>query len=329
MVKSAPENLQRVNILRQLLTEGEISTQEELVDELRRQGFDVTQRTISRDLRRLGAVKAVDAGRTVYRLPDAIPLRTGVQSTDLKSHLVDIEHNNSLIVIHTSPGSASLIARHLDHIKPAGILGTIAGFQKIPEKYRNPIGPVADAKFSFTEYSFNTIVSSTERRALAVIERAGGKIDDEEVLIPVQAAEPPPLELSGYGRPAQLISHEDAAWKWQEGWAEEKNVAERDQRSSRVARHGGAVATLEFTGTGVGLVGELTGDGGRADVFLDGVESELVADAYIGPNTHDDDLWRITGLAPGKHTLRVVTQGKADPRSSGQAVRIGYAITFQ
>jgi hypothetical protein len=211
----------------------------------------------------------------------------------------------------------------------AGILGTIAGFQKIPEKYRNPIGPVADAKFSFTEYSFNTIVSSTERRALAVIERAGGKIDDEEVLIPVQAAEPPPLELSGYGRPAQLISHEDAAWKWQEGWAEEKNVAERDQRSSRVARHGGAVATLEFTGTGVGLVGELTGDGGRADVFLDGVKCELVADAYIGPNTHDDDLWRITGLAPGKHTLRVVTQGKADPRSSGQAVRIGYAITFQ
>lgn len=128
MTKSAPENLQRVNILRQLLTEGEISTQEELVAELRRQNFDVTQSTISRDLRRLGAVKAQDGmGHTVYRLPDAIPLRTGVQSTDLKGHFVDIEHNNSLIVIHTSPGSASLIARHLDHRKPAGILGTIAG----------------------------------------------------------------------------------------------------------------------------------------------------------------------------------------------------------
>jgi transcriptional regulator of arginine metabolism len=32
-----------------------------------------------------------------------------------------------MIVIHTTPGSASLIASHLDHFKPAGILGTIAG----------------------------------------------------------------------------------------------------------------------------------------------------------------------------------------------------------
>jgi hypothetical protein len=54
-----------------------------------------------------------------------------------------------------------------------------------------------------------------------------------------------------------------------------------------------------------------------------------VADAYIGPNTHDDDLWRITGLAAGRHTLRIVTQGKADPRSSGQVLRIGYAIVFE
>ena len=39
----------------------------------------------------------------------------------------DIQANQSLVVIHTSPGSASFVARHLDRTRPAGILGTIAG----------------------------------------------------------------------------------------------------------------------------------------------------------------------------------------------------------
>lgn len=120
--------MQRLNVLRKLLGEGEISTQEELAQELRRLSFEVTQSTISRDLRRLGAIKALDGnGRTVYRLPGAAPLAPTLTSGSLKELILDIRHNGSLIVIHTTPGSASLIARHLDQTKPQGILGTIAG----------------------------------------------------------------------------------------------------------------------------------------------------------------------------------------------------------
>lgn len=116
----------RTDALRKLLSGGELSTQEELRDKLEKQNFDVTQSTISRDLRKLGAVRAIDTdGRNVYRLPDEFepPL-----STEGPSALVqEIRTNGTLIVIQTAVGSASLVARYLDNARPANILGTIAG----------------------------------------------------------------------------------------------------------------------------------------------------------------------------------------------------------
>ncbi len=103
-----------------------MSSQEELREKLERMDFAVTQSTVSRDLRKLGAVKAIDSdGHTVYRLGDETP--APLASSSLADLIINIRHNLSMIVIHTTPGSASLIARHLDHFKPAGILGTIAG----------------------------------------------------------------------------------------------------------------------------------------------------------------------------------------------------------
>lgn len=117
----------RLKALRQLLAEGEISTQEELVEELARQKFEVTQSTISRDLRKIGAIKVFDpAGRIVYRLPDET-LIPAAPTGGLKGLLLDITHNGFMIVLHTTPGSASLVARHLDQIKLEGVLGTMAG----------------------------------------------------------------------------------------------------------------------------------------------------------------------------------------------------------
>jgi transcriptional regulator of arginine metabolism len=117
-----------LNALRKLLATGDSSTQEDLVEALHSQKYSVTQSTISRDLRRLGAIKAQDSsGRTVYRLPDDPSVASFVPSPGLKGLLIDIQHNGAMIVLHTTPGSASLVARHLDQTKPEGILGTIAG----------------------------------------------------------------------------------------------------------------------------------------------------------------------------------------------------------
>lgn len=117
----------RLKILKELLEKGELSTQEELVHELKRKNFEVTQSTISRDLRKLGVIRAVDSsGRTVYKLSSE-PAPLPVTQQGIKNLITGINHNGSLIVIHTSPGSASLVARQLDILKRDGLLGTLAG----------------------------------------------------------------------------------------------------------------------------------------------------------------------------------------------------------
>jgi transcriptional regulator of arginine metabolism len=117
----------RLEALQELLEGGRAGSQEEIREKLETQGFVVTQSTVSRDLRRLGAVKNLDEdGRTVYRLATetAPPPLKGPSLGDLIS---SIDTNGSIVVIHTTPGSANLVARHLDHYRPGGILGTIAG----------------------------------------------------------------------------------------------------------------------------------------------------------------------------------------------------------
>lgn len=117
----------RLSALKRLLSQGKLSTQDELREELRSLAFEVTQSTISRDLRRIGAVKAIDvSGNTVYRLPveSEAPVPAG---TGLASMITNISENGAMIVIHTTTGSASLVARHIDQNRFSKVLGTIAG----------------------------------------------------------------------------------------------------------------------------------------------------------------------------------------------------------
>jgi transcriptional regulator of arginine metabolism len=115
----------RLDALRKILLDGELSTQEELREKLEKLDFATTQSTVSRDLRKLGALKGVDAeGQTVYRLPEEIEVPMATTVADL---VRSIETNGFIIVIRTAVGSAPLVARHLDRISPGEILGTIAG----------------------------------------------------------------------------------------------------------------------------------------------------------------------------------------------------------
>lgn len=117
----------RLTALRRLLAEGNLSTQDELREGLKALKFKVTQSTVSRDLRRLGAVRAIETdGTIVYRLPEE-PQLTLAQSNGIAGLVLDIQTNGVMIVISTVVGSASLVARHLDQVRPGEILGTIAG----------------------------------------------------------------------------------------------------------------------------------------------------------------------------------------------------------
>jgi len=137
--------------LKKILNAGFVGTQEELSDKLRTEGQYVTQSTVSRYLRRLGAVRAIEVdGRVVYRLNHEF---SPITSAAMSDHIRTMNHNGALIVIHTSPGSASLVARHVDSIKSEDILGTLAGDDTVfvaPKKTGNTKALMEEIRASIT-----------------------------------------------------------------------------------------------------------------------------------------------------------------------------------
>ena len=210
----------------------------------------------------------------------------------------------------------------------AGILGVMLGYQAIPDEWTGGLPSIADRKFAYTDYSFTEIVRSTLARAEAVVERAGGRATDTELHIPRQAPRVPVLEQWDMGVPDRRLPVTDAAWSWRGGWMRPAVEGQDDVQTAQRATTAGAEATLIFTGAGVTIVGRMGQDGGRADVFLDGAAAGEI-DAYIPPDTHDNALWHAYGLAPGPHTIRIVTRGDAAAASSGTAVTVTGAITYR
>lgn len=117
-----------IKAFKALLREEKFSSQGEIVTALQELGFEnINQSKVSRMLTKFGAVRTRNAKmEMVYCLPSELGVPT--TTSPLKNLVQDIDYNDALIVIHTSPGAAQLIARMLDSLgKPEGILGTIAG----------------------------------------------------------------------------------------------------------------------------------------------------------------------------------------------------------
>lgn len=202
----------------------------------------------------------------------------------------------------------------------AGILGVIKGYDAIPDKWKSGIAAIADKKFDYTNYSFNSITDSTVKRALMVIKSVGGKVTDSEVVIPIQKPKPAKLEQWSPGIPDKLINFDDPAWQWKGAWTDEKN--------GKTTNGAGAETSFKFNGVGCMIVGELTQQGGRADVYVDGKKAAML-DAYIPERTHDNALWHIYGLKNGEHTIKIVMRDDADARSKGKKVLIERAVIYR
>ncbi len=116
------------DVFKSLLREEKFSSQSEIVTALQELGFEnINQSKVSRMLSKYGAVRTRNTKmEMVYQLPPELGVPTA--SSQLKHLVLDIEHNDFLVVIKTTPGAAQLIAMLLDSIgKAEGILGTIAG----------------------------------------------------------------------------------------------------------------------------------------------------------------------------------------------------------
>ena len=204
----------------------------------------------------------------------------------------------------------------------------MVGYEAIPDEWKSGIPAIEDEKFSYTEYSFNDIVASTMKRAEMIITAVGGRVTDTEIVIPVQAPTAPALEQWETDPPIQRLALDNPAWDWKGDWADQSFEKPWGQWSVKSSSKAGTEVTLTFQGTGVAIVGGMTQEGGRADVFLDGEQSEYFLDSWISERTHDNDYWHVTGLEDGAHSLRIVVRDDADERSSGKVVQILTAIIY-
>lgn len=115
--------------IRDIIVNNEVETQDELVDRLRDAGFNVTQATVSRDIKELHLIKVpLHDGRYKYSLP-AEQKFNPIQKLKrtLLECFVSIDFADHLTVMKTLPGNANAVAVLIDNLQWNEIMGTICG----------------------------------------------------------------------------------------------------------------------------------------------------------------------------------------------------------
>ena len=119
--------------LKMLISSMELGSQEEVLQALEKEGFKLTQATLSRDLKQLKVAKAASMnGKYVYVLPNEtmykrISKPRSAQEMLMTPGFISINFSRNMGVIKTRPGYASSIAYNIDDNDIPGIMGTIAG----------------------------------------------------------------------------------------------------------------------------------------------------------------------------------------------------------
>ncbi len=115
--------------IREIIQETDIETQEELADALRMRGFQVTQATVSRDIKELRLLKVLSASGA-YKYATADKAENGLSerfSRMFSESVLSVAHAYNQIVIKTLPGSANVAAEAIDSLHWVEIMGTLAG----------------------------------------------------------------------------------------------------------------------------------------------------------------------------------------------------------
>lgn len=122
--------VQRLSSIKRIIETKKVSSQDELLKKLDKEGYQITQATLSRDLKYLRAGKIPDERKGyIYKLSGKVKDQEISVKTDEfpLSGFVSLEFGSGLGVIRTLPGYASSLASAIDQIHPFEILGTVAG----------------------------------------------------------------------------------------------------------------------------------------------------------------------------------------------------------
>lgn len=123
----------RLDTIKMIISSKEVGSQDELLQELLKEGFSLTQATLSRDLKQLKVAKAASMnGNYVYVLPNNTMYKRMTEQHSALDMLrfngvISLEFSGNLAVIKTRPGYASSVAYDIDNRNFDEVLGTIAG----------------------------------------------------------------------------------------------------------------------------------------------------------------------------------------------------------
>jgi transcriptional regulator of arginine metabolism len=115
--------------IREMISGSVIETQDELVDALRAAGLQVTQATVSRDIKELQLIKVpAEDGRYKYSMPQeqrSNPIHKLKRT--LSDHFLHIDYTDNLVVMKCLPGTANAIGAMIDNMEWSEVMGTICG----------------------------------------------------------------------------------------------------------------------------------------------------------------------------------------------------------
>lgn len=214
------------------------------------------------------------------------------------------------------------------------VLGVIKGFTGLPQDMQKGVSDIGDSLFIHTTYSFNSAVSGTYKYALDLIEKDGGKIEGENIMIKIQEPVEPELEISFpnvvFDKSVSIF--DENKWTLIGNW-KSRDVTGRDKqirKQSMFSEKAGDELLFEFSGTGISLVGNWYKDGGKADIYVDGNLHRSIDTYYDFANQqHTVSIWHVMNLKPGDHEVRLVVKGEKRPESEGTKVYITSAVIFK
>lgn len=117
--------LKRQTVIKEILSSHNVGTHEELIQLLAERNIHITQATLSRDFAELGVVRTFWENGAKYVMN---PEESGLQISKLIGfEIINVEHNESLIIVRTLAGRAQGVAHYIDRLNKPEILGTVGG----------------------------------------------------------------------------------------------------------------------------------------------------------------------------------------------------------